>query len=74
VHWPCWVFCASRILVLLGVAFAAGEPAVAARCVLGFLFLILTGPVSAHLLARSAFRSGTAPGAKTSIQEYQINQ
>ena len=60
-------------LILLGVAFASGDWAVAVRCVLGFLFLILTSPVSAHLLARAALRSGTAPDPRTSIQEYDTN-
>ena len=60
-------------LILLAVAFMAADWAVAIRCVLGFLFLILTSPVSAHLLARSALRAGTTPDARTSIQEYDIN-
>ena len=60
-------------LILLAVAFASGDWAIAIRCVLGFLFLILTSPVSAHLLARSALRSGTSPDARTSIQEYETN-
>ena len=60
-------------LILLGVAFVAGDWAVAIRCVLGFLFLVLTSPVSAHLLARSALRSGTVPDQRTSIQEYDTN-
>ncbi len=60
-------------LILLGVAFASGDWAVAVRCVLGFLFLILTSPVSAHLLARSALRTGTAPDPRTSIQDYDTN-
>lgn len=60
-------------LILLGVACAAGDWSIAVRCVLGFLFLILTSPVSAHLLARSALRSGIAPDSRTSIHEYDIN-
>jgi len=60
-------------LILLGVAFAAGDLAIAVRCTLGFLFLALTSPVSAHLLARSALRSGTRPDPRTSIQEYEID-
>jgi multicomponent Na+:H+ antiporter subunit G len=60
-------------LILLAVAFMAADWAIAIRCVLGFLFLILTSPVSAHLLARSALRAGTSPDARTSIQEYDIN-
>jgi multicomponent Na+:H+ antiporter subunit G len=60
-------------LILLAVGFMAADWAIAIRCVLGFLFLILTSPVSAHLLARSALRAGTSPDARTSIQEYDIN-
>ena len=60
-------------LILLAVAFMAADWAIAIRCVLGFLFLILTSPVSAHLLARSALHAGTSPDARTSIQEYDIN-
>jgi multicomponent Na+:H+ antiporter subunit G len=60
-------------LILLALAFASGDWAIAIRCVLGFLFLILTSPVSAHLLARSALRTGTSPDARTSIQEYETN-
>ena len=60
-------------LIILGVAFASGDWAIAIRCVLGFFFLILTSPVSAHLLARAALKSGTNPDTRTSIQEYEIN-
>jgi multicomponent Na+:H+ antiporter subunit G len=60
-------------LILLAVAFASADWAIAVRCVLGFLFLILTSPVSAHLLARSALRSGTTPNKRTSIQDYETN-
>lgn len=60
-------------LVLLGVGFAAGEWEVAVRCVLGFVFLIITSPVSAHLLARAALRTGTAPDSRTSINEHHVN-
>lgn len=42
-------------LILLAVACMAGDWAIAVRCVLGFVFLILTSPVSAHLLARRRF-------------------
>ena len=59
-------------LILLAVAFAAGDWAIAVRCVLGFLFLVLTSPVSAHLLARAALKAGTTPDPRTSIQEYDI--
>jgi multicomponent Na+:H+ antiporter subunit G len=60
-------------LILLGVAFASGDWAIAIRCALGLVFLIVTSPISAHLLARAALRTGTIPDSRTSINEYQIN-
>ena len=60
-------------LILLAVGVASADWAIALRCVMGFLFLILTSPVSAHLLARSALRTGTRPDARTSIREYETN-
>jgi multicomponent Na+:H+ antiporter subunit G len=60
-------------LILLGVGFASSDWSTAVRCTAGFLFLILTAPVSAHLLARSALRTGILPTGKTSIQEYDTN-
>jgi len=60
-------------LILLGLAVVSGDWAVAIRCVLGFFFLILTSPVSAHLLARAALRSGITPDSRTSIDDRQIN-
>ncbi len=60
-------------LILLAVGFASGDWSIAIRCVLGFLFLILTSPVSAHLLARAALRAGNSPDTRTSIVEYDTN-
>lgn len=57
-------------LILLAVGFASGDWAIALRCVLGLAFLIVTSPVSAHLLARSALLLGVSPDARTSIDEY----
>jgi multicomponent Na+:H+ antiporter subunit G len=56
-------------LILLGVAFVALDYPVILRSVLGILFLLLTTPVSAHLLARSAYRAGVKPVSKTNINE-----
>lgn len=61
-------------MILLGVAFAAGDWSVSARAVLGFLFLIATSPLSAHLLARAALKSGVRPDSRTSVNEYDANQ
>lgn len=60
-------------LILLGVAFASGDWAIAVRGVLGLVFLIVTSPVSAHLLARAALKTGTNPDSRTSINEYGPN-
>jgi multicomponent Na+:H+ antiporter subunit G len=56
-------------LMLLGVALASLEGAVILRALLGILFLLLTTPVSAHLLARAAYRAGVAPVASTNIND-----
>jgi multicomponent Na+:H+ antiporter subunit G len=60
-------------LILLAVGIASGDWSIAIRCVLGFFFLVLTSPVSAHLLARAALRTGINPDARTSIVEYDSN-
>jgi multicomponent Na+:H+ antiporter subunit G len=56
-------------LMLLGVALVALDGAVMLRAILGILFLLLTTPVSAHLLARAAYRAGVQPVASTSIND-----
>ncbi len=61
-------------LILLAVALASGDWAIAVRGVLGCGFLILTGPMSAHLLARAALRSHTPLSSITSINEYDPNR
>ena len=61
-------------LILLAVATASGDWQIAARCVLGFLFLIATAPVSAHLLARAALKSGTPPDSRTTLNQYPPDQ
>ena len=48
-------------LILLGVALASGESAIILRAILGILFLTLTTPISAHLLARAAIKAGHVP-------------
>jgi multicomponent Na+:H+ antiporter subunit G len=58
-------------LILLGAGLASGDVLVLIRCALGFIFLILVSPVSAHLLARSALKSGAAPPSIVSINEYE---
>ncbi len=60
-------------LILLGAGLASGDLAVGLRCFFGLTFLILTSPVSAHLLSRAAIKSGIRPDKSTSIDEYASN-
>lgn len=45
-------------LILLAVALVSFDGAVALRALIGIGFLLLTTPVSAHLLARAQIKSG----------------
>jgi multicomponent Na+:H+ antiporter subunit G len=56
-------------LILVAVALVSFDGAVALRAVLGILFLILSTPVSAHLLARAALRAGERPDPSTNIAD-----
>ena len=56
-------------LIFLAVAVASFDGAVFLRAMLGIIFLLLSTPVSAHLLARAAFRSGEAPITTTTIDD-----
>jgi multicomponent Na+:H+ antiporter subunit G len=44
-------------LVLLAVAVVSADTGVALRAIVGFVFLLLTTPVAAHLLARASYRT-----------------
>lgn len=59
-------------LILLSVALVSLDGAVILRAVLGIVFLVLTTPVSAHLLARAAYLAGIRPGPETSINEMPV--
>ena len=48
-------------LLLIGMSFVAEDGAVAARAIAGFVFLLLTAPISAHLLAKASYAAGFAP-------------
>lgn len=56
-------------LTFVGIAIVAGESAIILRAILGMLFLALTTPVSAHLLARAATKAGHVPGNTESVSE-----
>ncbi|WP_099558748.1 monovalent cation/H(+) antiporter subunit G [Hartmannibacter diazotrophicus] len=57
--------------ILLAVAFYAGDLSVAIRAIAAVTFLLLTAPVSAHLLARAAYIAGYKPDPSTKIDEYR---
>ncbi|MBX4993631.1 multicomponent Na+:H+ antiporter subunit G [Rhizobium binae] len=50
-------------LLLFAAGLYSQDPAVIARALAGFVFFLLTAPVSAHLLARAAHHSGHDLGA-----------
>ncbi len=58
-------------LVLLAIAIASLDGPVALRALVGVFFLLLTLPVSAHLLARAAYLAGNRPAAVTVMDELQ---
>lgn len=55
--------------ILLAVALAGFDGPVALRAILGILFVLLTTPIGAHLLARAAFHAGVMPSANTNFNE-----
>ena len=56
--------------ILLGLFLFKGFTATGIKALLCLLFIILTAPVSAHALARSAYLSGVKPWAGTVVDEY----
>ena len=58
-------------LMVIGVAIQFGDLVIATKAVLIILFLLLTAPVAAHLIGRSAYRSGTPLWSRTVIDEWK---
>jgi multicomponent Na+:H+ antiporter subunit G len=56
-------------LILLGVGIASGELTMALRSIIPLAFLMLTTPVSSHLLARAAYRAGVRPVDTTVVND-----
>ena len=57
--------------ILLGLFLITGFTGTGIKALLCLVFIILTAPVSAHALARSAYRSGVKPWSGTVIDEYE---
>jgi len=56
-------------MILLAVAFVSLDGSVALRAVVGAAFLLLTTPVSAHLLARASHRTQSRAGSIMVLDE-----
>jgi len=56
--------------ILFGLFLVKGFNATGIKALLCLLFIVLTAPVSAHALARGAYRSGVKPCRETVIDEY----
>ena len=56
--------------ILLGLICFKGFTATGIKALLCLVFIILTAPVSAHALARAAYRSGVKPWSGTIVDEY----
>jgi multicomponent Na+:H+ antiporter subunit G len=61
-------------LVLLALALSAFDAPIALRALAGIAFLVLTAPVTAHLLARAAYRSGLPPASLTKVNDLENQQ
>jgi multicomponent Na+:H+ antiporter subunit G len=61
-------------LVLLAAGIESADAMVIIRCFVGLFFLVITAPLSAHLLSRAALRAGIAPTPSTSIDESWNNK
>ena len=57
--------------ILLGLFIFKGFTATGVKALLCLMFIILTAPVSAHALARSAYRSGVKPWAGSVVDRYE---
>lgn len=56
-------------LILVAVAMISTDAAVVLRALLGIVFLLLSTPIAAHLLARAAYKAGELPTVGTTIEE-----
>jgi multicomponent Na+:H+ antiporter subunit G len=56
-------------LMLLAIAIHANDISIVTRAFAAIIFLLLTAPISAHLLARASYYMGYRPWTKTHIDE-----
>ena len=58
-------------LILIAVAVSSLDAAVALRALFGVVFLLLTTPISAHLLARASYFAGQKKCKQTVLDELE---
>lgn len=56
-------------LMFVAIAVFAFDGPVILRALVGFVFVLLTAPVSAHLLARAAYSAGYKPHESTQVDD-----
>ena len=56
-------------LILAAVAVHYGGPAIALRALATIAFLLITAPVSAHMIGRAAYRTGVPLSEHTAVNE-----
>lgn len=56
--------------ILLGLFFFKGFNATGIKALLCLIFILLTAPVSAHVLAKGAYKTGIKPWAGSVTDEY----
>lgn len=57
------------MVMALGLALILRRPSVAATLLLVVAFQIITGPISAHMLSRSGYRTGLVEGEHLAVDE-----
>lgn len=60
-------------LILLAVAVLSQDVSVAVRAIVGTIFLVLTTPLAAHLLARSAYIAQNQPEGSNVVDDIYKN-
>ncbi|MGF1456461.1 MAG: monovalent cation/H(+) antiporter subunit G [Alphaproteobacteria bacterium] len=58
-------------LIFISIGVQSGELSVILRAVAGFFFIVLTGPLAAHLLSRAAYRAGVPMGQGTTVDHLE---
>jgi multicomponent Na+:H+ antiporter subunit G len=71
IHAPTKAATLGLIFLLIAVAFVVSEPALVTKALLAIVFIAVTAPAGAHLLARAAYRNGVPYSADTRPDQYR---